>query len=100
MGDRDSRVAWLFTFSKGQVVLLCLGIAGYTYGALFVALLLGRLVPRASGRDAVIAFAATLAVMETVASTNSIAFTWYSLLGVLVTLLVGGGLSSAHPPAP
>ena len=88
--------ACLFTDTKGQVVLLGLGIAGYTYGALLGAFLLGRLIPRADGRDAVIAFVATLAVMTLVVRTYPLAFTWYVPLGVLVTLLVGGGLSRTH----
>ncbi len=88
--------ACLFTDTKGQVVLLGLGIAGYTYGALLGAFLLGRLVPRAGGRDAVVAFLATLAVMTVVVRSYPLAFTWYVPLGVVVTLLVGGALSLTH----
>ncbi|MGI4955496.1 MAG: sodium:solute symporter [Janthinobacterium lividum] len=91
--------ASLFTDTKDQVVLLGLGIAGYTYGALLGAFLLGRLVPRAHGRDAVAAFLATLAVMSVVVGTYPLAFTWYVPLGVIVTLLVGGLLSLTHERA-
>jgi len=85
--------ACLFTDTKGQVVLLGLGIAGYTYGALLGAFLLGLLVPRARERDAIAAFIATVLVMTAVVRTYTLAFTWYVPLGVIVTLAVGGALS-------
>lgn len=88
--------ACLFTDTKGQVVLLGLGIAGYTYGALLGAFLLGRLLPRAGGRDAVVAFLATLVVMTGAVRSYQLAFTWYVPLGVIVTLVVGGLLSLTH----
>lgn len=89
--------ACLFTDTHSQVVLLGLGIAGYTYGALLGAFLLGLLVRRANGRDAVIAFLATMAVMTGVVRSYALAFTWYVPLGVLVTLAVGGLLCLTHP---
>ena len=89
--------ASLFTDTKSQVVLLGLGIAGYTYGALLGAFLLGLLVRRANGRDAVVAFIVTLAVMAYVVRSYALAFTWYVPLGVAVTLAVGGLLSRIHP---
>ncbi len=88
--------ASLFTDTKGQVVLLGLGIAGYTYGALLGAFLLGLAVRRANQRDAIVAFLATVAVMAIVVGNYRLAFTWYVPLGVLVTLGVGGLLSLTH----
>ena len=93
--------ACLFTDTHSQVVLLGLGIAGYTYGALLGAFLLGLLIRRANGRDAMAAFAATVLVMTWVIRSYALAFTWYVPLGVAVTLVVGGLLSLTHPvPAP
>lgn len=89
--------ACLFTDTRSQVVLLGLGIAGYTYGALLGTFLLGLLVRRANGRDAVAAFLATVAVMTGVVRSYTLAFTWYVPLGVLVTLAVGGLLCLTHP---
>jgi len=89
--------ASLFTDTKSQVVLLGLGIAGYTYGALLGAFLLGLVVRRASQRDAIVAFIATLLVMAWVLHSYTLAFTWYVPLGVIVSLLVGGLLSLTHP---
>lgn len=92
--------ACLFTDTKGQVVLLGLGIAGYTYGALLGAFLLGLMVRRARERDAIVAFLATVLVMTFVVRTYTLAFTWYVPLGVIVTLLVGGVLSRFDHPVP
>ncbi len=89
--------ACLFTDTKGAVVLLGLGIAGYTYGALLGAFLLGLAVPRANGRDAIAAFLVTLVAMTVVVRSYTLAFTWYVPLGVLVSLAVGGLLSLLHP---
>jgi SSS family transporter len=88
--------ACLFTDTKGQVVLLGLGIAGYTYGALLGAFLLGLLVRRANQRDAIIAFLVTLGVMTWTVRNYALAFTWYVPLGVIVTMVVGGLLSLTH----
>ena len=85
--------ACLFTDTHGQVALLGLGIAGYPYGALLGAFLLGLLVRRAGERDAIAAFLATVAAMTLVVRSTALAFTWYVPLGVIVTLLVGGILS-------
>ncbi|RYY06474.1 MAG: hypothetical protein EON55_23245, partial [Alphaproteobacteria bacterium] len=91
--------ACLFTDTKGQVVLLGLGIAGYTYGALLGAFLLGLTVPRANQRDAVVAFVVTLVVMTVIVRSYALAFTWYVPLGVVVTLLIGYLLSRTHAAA-
>ena len=88
--------ACLFTDTKNSVVLLGLGIAGYTYGALLGAFILGLVVRRANQRDAVVAFLVTVAVMSWVVRSYTLAFTWYVPLGVVVTLLVGGLLSLTH----
>jgi SSS family transporter len=88
--------ACLFTDAKGQVVLLGLGIAGYTYGALLGAFLLGLVLRRANQRDAIVAFLATLAVMTYTVRSFTLAFTWYVPLGVIVTMIVGGLLSLTH----
>jgi SSS family solute:Na+ symporter len=88
--------ACLFTDTHSQVVLLGLGIAAYTYGALLGAFLLGLAIPRANQRDAVVAFLATLVVMTYVIRSYTIAFTWYVPMGVVVSLVVGGLLSLTH----
>ncbi|MEV6228299.1 sodium:solute symporter [Saccharopolyspora shandongensis] len=103
--------ASMFSSTDNPVVEVGLSIASYTYGALLGAFLLGLLVKRARQADAVIAFVATLVVVlffvfwvtfpNGEGGEKSLAFPWYTPLGVIVTLLVGGLLSLRHPrPAP
>ena len=94
--------ASMFTDTHSPVVVLGLGITGYTYGALLGAFLLGLLVKRANQRDGAIAFIATVVIMAVVVlgvkiHGHSLAFPWYVPIGVAITLLVGGGLSLTHP---
>ncbi|MFJ3233979.1 sodium:solute symporter [Streptomyces sp. NPDC086787] len=98
--------ACAFSASTGNVYLTGLTIAGYTYGALLGAFLLGRVLRRAGETDAVLAFLVTVAVMTylvrgvridvTVAGATvptAIAAQWLVPIGVVVTLVVGGLLS-------
>ncbi|MER7682007.1 sodium:solute symporter [Streptomyces sp. NPDC096934] len=101
--------ACAFSTSSGNVYLTGLTIAGYTYGALLGAFLLGRLIRRATEVDAVVAFVVTIGVMTyivrgvkidvTTAGTTvptAIAAQWLVPIGVLVTLVVGGVMSLFH----
>ena len=99
--------ASMFTSTENPVVEVGLSIASYTYGALLGAFLLGLMVPRARQVDAIIAFAATLVVVVYVVfgltfpdgegGETAMAFPWYTPIGVIVTLAVGGLLSLRHP---
>jgi Na+/proline symporter len=96
-----------------------LSIAGFTYGALLGAFLLGLLFRKAKQLDAIVAFGVTVVVMafvilgvkfvgpEAALQINfapaapaqkivSLAYPWYTPLGVLVTLIVGGLMSLRH----
>ena len=110
--------ASMFTTTKNPIVETALAITGYTYGALLGAFLLGLLVKRARQTDAIIAFVSTVAVMAFVilglkfskstgaflgvdfskasGDTVALAFPWYTPLGVVITLVVGGLLSLRH----
>lgn len=101
--------ACAFSTSTGNVYLTGLTIAGYTYGALLGAFLLGRLVRRANEVDSVVAFVVTIAVMTyivrevkidvTVAGATvptAIAAQWLVPIGVVITLVVGGLMSLFH----
>lgn len=97
--------ASMFTDTNSPVVVLGLSITGYTYGALLGAFILGLVVKRANHRDGAVAFIATVVIMAVVVlgvkiDGDPLAFTWYVPIGVLITLLVGGGLSLTHPPQP
>lgn len=102
-----------FSTSTGNVYLTGLAIAGYTYGALLGAFLLGRLVRRANQVDAVVAFLVTVGVMTYivrevkidvtlagVTTPTAVAAQWLVPIGVVVTLVVGGVLSLFHQPPP
>ncbi|MFD8807302.1 sodium:solute symporter [Streptomyces sp. NPDC059597] len=108
--------ACAFSTSTGNVYLTGLTIAGYTYGALLGAFLLGRLVRRANETDSIVAFVVTIGVMTYIVRgvkidvevagapvPTAIAAQWLVPIGVLVTLAVGGLLSLFHrapePPA-
>ena len=106
--------ACLFSASTGNVYLTGLAIAGYTYGALLGAFLLGRLVRRTTEIDSVIAFLVTVAVLTYlvryvkidvttagVTKPTAIAAQWLVPIGVIVTLVVGYASSLFHRrPAP
>ncbi|KAA5832583.1 sodium:solute symporter [Saccharopolyspora hirsuta] len=98
--------ASMFSSTDNPVVEVGLSIASYTYGALLGAFLLGLWNKRARQTDATIAFCATIAVVlvfvlwvqfpDGEGGEASLAFPWYTPLGVIVTLVVGGLLSLRH----
>lgn len=101
--------AVMFTSTENPIVEVGLEIASYTYGALLGAFALGLFVRRAKQADAVIAFLVTLAGVAYLGfgvsfpdgegGTAALAFPWYTPVGVLITLLVGGSLSLRNPRA-
>jgi Na+/proline symporter len=107
--------ACAFSTSTGNVYLTGLTIAGYTYGALLGAFLLGLIFKRVTQADAIIAFVTTVLVVgfvilgvkfsgstpqinfgKATADLKSLTGWWNTPLGVAVTLLVGGLLSLRH----
>ncbi|PRW62527.1 sodium:solute symporter [Actinopolyspora mortivallis] len=98
--------ASVFTTTDNPVVEVGLGIASYTYGALLGAFLLGLLVRGARHGDALAAFVTTLLGVLWLAGGVTfpdgqgghapLAFPWYTPIGVVITLLVGGLLSLRH----
>ncbi|CAM5520292.1 sodium:solute symporter [Streptomyces canarius] len=101
--------ACAFSTSTGNVYLTGLTIAGYTYGALLGAFLLGRIVRRAGEADSVVAFLVTVGVMTYIVREvkidvtvggatvpTAIAAQWLVPIGVVVTLVVGGLMSLFH----
>lgn len=101
--------AAFFKSDSGSIVVLALGIAGITYGALLGAFVLGLANRRARAADANVAFVLAAAttmtffILEKWVMTNPdgtpkvlVAWQWYPLVGVVVTLVVGGLLSLRH----
>jgi SSS family solute:Na+ symporter len=86
--------AILFMNSPDAVVELALSIASFTYGGLLGTFMLGLFVPKAKQEDALAGFTAGILIMVTVISLQLVAWTWYTIIGVTATLIVGKLLSS------
>lgn len=85
--------AVFFMTTPQTVVELALSIASFTYGGLLGTFLLGVLLKRPRQEDALAAFVAGILIMVTVISLKLVAWTWYTIIGVAVTLIVGTLLS-------
>jgi SSS family solute:Na+ symporter len=73
----------------GPVLVAGLTIASITYGGLLGVFLLGTWNRRANERGALIGFAAGIALMIAVRLYTPLAWTWYVLVGTIVTFFVG-----------
>lgn len=85
--------AFFFKESSQAVVEIALSIASFTYGGLLGTFLLGIFFPKSKQEDALAGFVAGIFIMITVISLNLVAWTWFTFVGVLATLFVGGLLS-------
>jgi SSS family solute:Na+ symporter len=81
--------ALLFTDTRNPVVELGLRIASFTYGGLLGTFFLGLLFRRTNQADAFVGFLAGIAAMSAVISVTTVAWTWHTSIGCLVTLAVG-----------
>lgn len=89
--------AAIFFMNTSQVVVeLALSIASFTYGGLLGTFLLGIFVKKAKQEDALAGFASGIFIMITVISLKLVAWTWFTLIGVLTTVLIGFLLSSLN----
>ncbi len=86
--------AIFFMNSSRAVVEIALSIASFTYGGLLGTFLLGILVKKARQEDALAGFVAGIFIMITVISLKLVAWTWYTIVGVIATLAVGGLLNA------
>ncbi len=85
----------------GPVLVAGLTIASITYGGMLGVFLLGTWNKRANETGALIGFAAGIATMIGVTFLTRLAFTWYVLVGTVVTFAVGSLASLAGGgPAP
>ncbi len=81
--------AIFFMNSPQTVVELALSIASFTYGGLLGTFMLGLFVKNATQEDALAGFTSGIFIMITVISLNMVAWTWFTLIGVIATMLVG-----------
>lgn len=80
--------AMLFRDSKNPVVEIGLSIASFTYGGLLGAFFLGLFFKRVNQTDAILGFILSIISMVFVIYFTKIAYTWYVIIGVIVTLAV------------
>ncbi len=86
--------AIFFIFSGSKVLVeIALGVASFTYGGLLGVFLLGVLFPKTEQLDAIAGFFSAILTMTAVVVFASIAWTWYTLIGCSVTLIVGSATS-------
>ncbi len=80
--------AMLFRDSKNPVVEIGLSIASFTYGGLLGAFFLGLFFKKVNQSDAIWGFILSIVSMVFVIYFTKIAYTWYVIIGVIVTLAV------------
>lgn len=81
--------AMIFTGTKNPVVELGLKIASFTYGGLLGTFFLGLFFKKTGQFDAFIGFISGLVAMTVVILGTRIDYTYHTLIGCLVTILVG-----------
>ena len=81
----------------GPVLVAGLTIASITYGALLGVFLLGTWNKRANERGALVGFALGIAAMILVRLFTPLAWTWYVLVGTLITFALGSIASGFMP---
>ncbi|MCB0282666.1 MAG: sodium:solute symporter [Calditrichaeota bacterium] len=93
-------VAFTFIALNQSVVEIALGIASITYGGLLGTFLLGLFFKRADQKGAIIGFTAAIIVMILVSVLPItglikpiIHWTWFVLLGTIVTIVIGNAFS-------
>ena len=85
--------AIFFMGSSRAVVEVALSIASFTYGGLLGTFLLGILNKKAKQEDALAGFVAGIFVMVSIISLKLVAWTWFTIIGVIATLLIGSLLN-------
>ena len=83
-------MAIFFIYSGSKVLVeIALSVASFTYGGLLGMFLLGVLVKKAKQGDAIIGFVIGILTMIYVVASGKIGWTWFTLIGSGVTILVG-----------
>ena len=78
-----------FMESSKAVVEIALSIASFTYGGLLGTFLLGIFVKKAKQPGSLFGFSFGILTMIAVISLHLVAWTWYTLIGVIATLIFG-----------
>lgn len=88
--------AIFFMSSPTIVVELALSIASFTYGGLLGTFLLGVFINKAKQEDALAAFVGGILVMVSFVAMKLVAWTWFTFIGVVATLIIGKLLSQLN----
>jgi Na+/proline symporter len=80
----------------GPLLETGLTVASLPFGSLLGLFLLGTLDRKAKGRGALVGMFTGLAAILVVYRFTHVAFTWYVMIGALVTFLVGAVVSRLH----
>ena len=81
--------AFIFLHSNESVIEIALSIASVTYGGLLGTFLLGVLFKKPKQIDAIIGFTVGLLALVYIFFFTPIAWTWYTMIGSLTTIVVG-----------
>ncbi len=81
--------AFIFMESSKAVVEIALSIASFTYGGLLGTFLLGLSNKKIQQNHAIAGFISAIVIMSFIIFFKVVAWTWFILIGVCVTLLVG-----------
>ncbi len=81
--------AFIFMESSKAVVEIALSIASFTYGGLLGTFLLGLSNKKVKQNHAIAGFISAIVIMSFIIVFKVVAWTWFILIGVCVTLLVG-----------
>jgi len=85
--------SFFFMNSSKAVVELALGISSFTFGGLLGLFLLGLTNKKANQTTAILSLCTATAGISVVIVLNLTAWTWFILIGVLITLITGAVLS-------
>ena len=81
--------AFIFMESSKAVVEVALSIASFTYGGLLGTFLLGLSNKKIQQNHAISGFISAIIIMSFIIFFKVVAWTWFILIGVFVTLFVG-----------
>jgi SSS family transporter len=81
--------AFIFKESSRAVVEIALSIASFTYGGLLGTFLLGLSSKKVQQNHAIAGFISAITVMSFIIIFKVVAWTWFVLIGVTVTIIVG-----------
>jgi SSS family transporter len=81
--------AFIFMESSKAVVEVALSIASFTYGGLLGTFLLGLSNDKIKQNHAIVGFISAIVIMSFIIVFKVVAWTWFILIGVFVTLIVG-----------